>query len=216
VFEVNDVRLLILDIRTHHKADEVHREIAALEKEIKDNKITLQMATISKQDADRVLQLKKEVLSQRKAIKEMQEASPYHDVFLSHKQSSGAYLANLLEHLLHDIDPKLKIWLDIHCLTDIHDLKHSVYKSINYVFIITDQIEQSEYVQKEAQFALESKCKIITVFDSKSQFPNVNKVDPPIQDILKIGAVTFYNAMDKQCAELIYKRLQFFPKDIEP
>jgi hypothetical protein len=114
-----------------------------------------------------------------------------YDLFISHKQSNGGYLAMNIKLLLTNKHPNLSIYLDVDDLENIHDLPENVYNSHNLLLIITEGVFERPYVIKELETALKYKKNIIIVWDKNNcpTFPDKNLVPVSIRSILSIKAI---------------------------
>jgi len=87
--------------------------------------------------------------------------------FISHKKSSGRYFALLIQLELKHRDPLMEIFLDVDHLKviTIEELQKMIEDSETLLLLITENVEQSDWVKKEVAYALQLKKKIILLQD---------------------------------------------------
>lgn len=128
-------------------------------------------------------------------IKIKNDINYIYDIFLSHTQQNGSDLAMNIKLLLENENRKLKIFLDVDDLNNIHDLENIIKKSRNFILIITEGTLERPFIHKEIRAALKYDKNIILVHDEKScPFPNNAPED--IKSILNIKAIPFIREHD--------------------
>ena len=92
-------------------------------------------------------------------------------------------------HLLHK-DPKLRIFLDVDDLENIHDLKANVQKTNCFALLLTEGVFERRFVQEEIRTALACNKKIILVWDKeRCAFPDASTIPSDISSVLLVRAV---------------------------
>ena len=83
------------------------------------------------------------------------------DVFVSHKRSDAKDFARALHTMLTGMG--LRVFLDVECLEDIHDLRTLVARSDNVIFVLTDNVLDSAWCIAELEAAALAGINVVLV-----------------------------------------------------
>ena len=108
-----------------------------------------------------------------------------YDVFLSHKRTDAKDFARALYNLL--VLRGLKTFLDYEFRSELNDLAKIVSRCKNLIFVLTDNVLESEWCLKELESAVDHKVNVIFVTKEGSRWKDIhgNKVcDFPPQHLI--------------------------------
>eukprot|EP00741_Cyanophora_paradoxa_P021575 tig00021365_g20826.t1 len=106
--------------------------------------------------------------------------SDEYDLFLSHRQSTGADLARSIKLELEQMRPGIRVFLDTDALDDIHDLRAAIAASRAFLLVLTPGVFESQFVVKEVVAAADLRRPALILWDTK-QVPNFPTVDASVQ-----------------------------------
>jgi hypothetical protein len=86
-----------------------------------------------------------------------------YQVFISHSQATGHFMADVIKLRLKMKDPSLRIFLDVDDLSKIHDLKKKVEECRHFILLLTDGALDRPWVKQEIEWAVNSNKNIIPV-----------------------------------------------------
>jgi len=120
---------------------------------------------------------------------------PKYDIFVSHKQTTGKYLAQSIKHELSQCFPvPLSWWIDVDNLENLQDLTEVVRLSRNFMLLITPGLFDSHWCLQEIRAAIKYKKNVILILDEGVPFPVVQTLPADIQELFKgTLAITYHN-----------------------
>jgi len=102
-----------------------------------------------------------------------------YDVFLSHRQISGGDMAQAIKLQLLDINPKLKVFLDVDDLNIIHNLENNIIHTKNIILLVTEGAVSRPFVQLEVVTAVKHHKNIIVMHDERGcKYPKGEELLP--------------------------------------
>jgi len=113
-----------------------------------------------------------------------------YDFFLSHYQRTGGLLAMTIKLLLLRKNAKLRIFLDVDDLENIHNLKANVERTQVLLLLLTEGVFERKFVLEEIRAALEFKKKIVLIWDKeRCGFPDISTIPEDLREVLLIRAI---------------------------
>ncbi|KAF5399824.1 Sterile alpha and TIR motif-containing protein 1 [Paragonimus heterotremus] len=135
------------------------------------------------------------------------------DVFISYRRSTGSQLASLLK--VHLQQRGYRVFLDIERLTAgkfNESLLHSISSSNNFLLVLTpnaldrclNDTGLSDWIHREAVWALRSNCNVIPVTDS-FEWPSVDLLPEDMRPVLEYNAVNWVHDYQDACIAKVEK-----------